>query len=184
MAACDGSRDNSHGNLMFDAQIAAVCREHGIDRILTNDRDFMHFGTLRAQIGPAWRIWFLHEQRRMEVWPGKSAPRRPAQCLGKSCGPAFCDYDARNTRLKPPAYINPVISAFRNDDVNGSTPKGDEFTATNPLYSSCPASCPIFRQNLDFRAEAKRRRQTWSMLPAREVVWNWRRRKLVQTSGK
>ena len=39
---------NSHGNLMFDAQIAAVCQEHGIERILTNDRDFMRFGTLRV----------------------------------------------------------------------------------------------------------------------------------------
>ena len=40
---------NSHGNLMFDVQIAALCREHGIDRILTNDSDFMRFGTLRVQ---------------------------------------------------------------------------------------------------------------------------------------
>ena len=40
---------DSHGNLMFDAQIAAVCREHGIDGILTNDCDFERFGTLRVQ---------------------------------------------------------------------------------------------------------------------------------------
>ena len=33
---------------MLNAQIVAVCREHGIDRILTNDRDFMCFGTLRV----------------------------------------------------------------------------------------------------------------------------------------
>ena len=31
------------GNLVFDAQIAAVCREHGVDRILTEDRDFGRF---------------------------------------------------------------------------------------------------------------------------------------------
>ena len=37
---------DSHGNLMFDAQIAAVCREHGIDGILTNDSDFARFDAL------------------------------------------------------------------------------------------------------------------------------------------
>jgi uncharacterized protein len=31
------------GNLVFDAQIAAVCREHGVDRILTEDLDFKRF---------------------------------------------------------------------------------------------------------------------------------------------
>ncbi len=35
------------GNLAFDAQIAAVCLEHGADRILTTDRDFRRFGRLR-----------------------------------------------------------------------------------------------------------------------------------------
>ena len=40
---------DSHGNLMFDAQIAAVCREHGIDGILTNDRDFERFGALHVE---------------------------------------------------------------------------------------------------------------------------------------
>ena len=40
---------DSYGNLMFDAQIAAVCREHGIDGILTNDRDFARFGALHVQ---------------------------------------------------------------------------------------------------------------------------------------
>ena len=40
---------DSHGNLMFDAQIAAVCREHGIDGILTNDSDFERFGALHVQ---------------------------------------------------------------------------------------------------------------------------------------
>jgi uncharacterized protein len=35
------------GNLAFDAQIAAVCREHGIDQLLTADRDFARFGGLR-----------------------------------------------------------------------------------------------------------------------------------------
>jgi uncharacterized protein len=34
---------NCTGNLVFDAQIAAVCREHGIERLLTEDRDFNRF---------------------------------------------------------------------------------------------------------------------------------------------
>ena len=37
------------GNLVFDAQIAALCREHGIQSILTNDRDFERFGNLNVQ---------------------------------------------------------------------------------------------------------------------------------------
>ena len=36
------------GNLMFDAQIVALCREHGIAEILTNDHDFERFD--RVQI--------------------------------------------------------------------------------------------------------------------------------------
>lgn len=40
---------DSHGNLMFDAQIAAVCREHGIETILTNDSDFERFSALHVQ---------------------------------------------------------------------------------------------------------------------------------------
>ena len=31
------------GNLVFDAQIAALCRENGIRRLLTEDRDFLRF---------------------------------------------------------------------------------------------------------------------------------------------
>ncbi len=31
------------GNLVFDAQIVAVCREHGVSRLLTEDRDFHRF---------------------------------------------------------------------------------------------------------------------------------------------
>ena len=31
------------GNLAFDAQIAAVCSEHGVSQILTADRDFSRF---------------------------------------------------------------------------------------------------------------------------------------------
>ena len=34
---------------MFDAQIAAVCREHGIERILTDDSDFERFSALHVQ---------------------------------------------------------------------------------------------------------------------------------------
>jgi uncharacterized protein len=31
------------GNLAFDAQIVAVCREHGVSELLTEDRDFSRF---------------------------------------------------------------------------------------------------------------------------------------------
>ena len=34
---------DARGNLVFDAQIVALCREHGIARVLTNDRDFERF---------------------------------------------------------------------------------------------------------------------------------------------
>ena len=34
------------GNLVFDAQIAALCREHGVDRLLSDDRDFRRFPAL------------------------------------------------------------------------------------------------------------------------------------------
>lgn len=40
---------DSHGNLLFDSQIAAVCREYGIERILTNDSDFERFSALHVQ---------------------------------------------------------------------------------------------------------------------------------------
>jgi hypothetical protein len=36
------------GNLVFDAQIAAVCREHGVERLLTEDRDFSRFTFLKV----------------------------------------------------------------------------------------------------------------------------------------
>jgi len=35
---------DARGNLVFDAQIVALCREHGISSVLTNDRDFERFG--------------------------------------------------------------------------------------------------------------------------------------------
>jgi toxin-antitoxin system PIN domain toxin len=34
------------GNLVFDAQIAAVCRENGVSRLLTEDRDFARFADI------------------------------------------------------------------------------------------------------------------------------------------
>ena len=36
------------GNLVFDAQIAALCAEHGVNDILTNDSDFWRFKGLRV----------------------------------------------------------------------------------------------------------------------------------------
>jgi len=38
----------ARGNLAFDAQIAALCRENGVDQILTADRDFARFKELRV----------------------------------------------------------------------------------------------------------------------------------------
>jgi toxin-antitoxin system PIN domain toxin len=34
---------NAQGNLACDAQVVAVCREHGVTEILTEDRDFARF---------------------------------------------------------------------------------------------------------------------------------------------
>ena len=34
------------GNRVFDAQIAAVCLEYGVDMLLTEDRDFARFRAL------------------------------------------------------------------------------------------------------------------------------------------
>ena len=39
----------AHGNLIFGPQIADLCQERGIDTILTNDRGFDRFKTLRIQ---------------------------------------------------------------------------------------------------------------------------------------
>jgi predicted nucleic acid-binding protein len=36
------------GNLIFDARIVALCREHGVTEILTGDRDFLRFRGLKA----------------------------------------------------------------------------------------------------------------------------------------
>lgn len=38
---------DARGNLVFDAQIAALCREHGCNRLLTLDRDFARFRNLK-----------------------------------------------------------------------------------------------------------------------------------------
>jgi toxin-antitoxin system PIN domain toxin len=37
------------GNLVFDAQLAAVCRESGVSALLTEDRDFDRFAGLRTE---------------------------------------------------------------------------------------------------------------------------------------
>ena len=37
------------GNLVFDAQIAAVCLEHGVRTLLTEDRDFTRFRSLQTR---------------------------------------------------------------------------------------------------------------------------------------
>ncbi len=40
---------NASGNLVFDAQIAAVCLEYGATTVLTEDRDFTRFAGITAQ---------------------------------------------------------------------------------------------------------------------------------------
>jgi len=42
-------RTGATGNLVFDAQIAALCLESGVTTLLTDDRDFDRFPGLRAQ---------------------------------------------------------------------------------------------------------------------------------------
>lgn len=37
------------GNLVFDAQLAALCRETGVSALLTEDRDFARFPGLRTE---------------------------------------------------------------------------------------------------------------------------------------
>ena len=37
------------GNLIFDAQIVALCRECGVTALLTEDRDFDRFGDLHVE---------------------------------------------------------------------------------------------------------------------------------------
>ena len=41
---------DARGNLVFDAQIAALCREHGIATILTRDQDFKRFDGLQVRV--------------------------------------------------------------------------------------------------------------------------------------
>lgn len=38
---------DARGDMAFDAQIAAVCLENGVDRLLTTDRDFSRFPAVR-----------------------------------------------------------------------------------------------------------------------------------------
>lgn len=43
-------RADARGNLVFDAQIAALCREHGVSTIITRDQDFYRFEPLRVRL--------------------------------------------------------------------------------------------------------------------------------------
>lgn len=43
-------RADARGHLIFDAQIAALCEEHGISTILTADRDFLRFPGLEVRL--------------------------------------------------------------------------------------------------------------------------------------
>lgn len=40
------------GNLLFDAQIAALCMEHGVSVLMTEDRDFARFQSSRFKFSP------------------------------------------------------------------------------------------------------------------------------------
>jgi toxin-antitoxin system PIN domain toxin len=40
---------NAKGNILYDAQIVAVCREHGVREILSEDRDFCRFEGITLQ---------------------------------------------------------------------------------------------------------------------------------------
>lgn len=42
------ARSGVRGNLVFDAQIAAVCLEHGATTLLTEDRDFTRFPGIKV----------------------------------------------------------------------------------------------------------------------------------------
>jgi len=42
------SEGSAAGNLVFDAQVAALCREAGVSALLTEDRDFDRFPGLRT----------------------------------------------------------------------------------------------------------------------------------------
>ena len=49
LLAESAKRADARGNLMFDAQIAALCQENGVDAIVTNDRDFERFQALEVR---------------------------------------------------------------------------------------------------------------------------------------
>lgn len=41
---------SARGALLADAVIVALCREHGVDTILTDDRDFLRFPGIRVEL--------------------------------------------------------------------------------------------------------------------------------------
>ncbi len=49
------SASGARGNLVMDAQIAAVCLEHGGTTILTEDRDFLRFDGISVRRLPVER---------------------------------------------------------------------------------------------------------------------------------
>lgn len=44
------TRTQVAGNLVFDAQIAASCLEHGVRTLISNDRDFARFPEIERSI--------------------------------------------------------------------------------------------------------------------------------------
>lgn len=39
---------NATGNMIVDAAIVALCREHGVDELMTADKDFHRFSSIRV----------------------------------------------------------------------------------------------------------------------------------------
>lgn len=98
---------DARGNLVFDAQIAALCRQYGITSILTNDHDFERFPRLHALTSGEQREFVLHADesvraRQAKTVAGESRDRAPTAGAG-SC---------RIARSVPMAG-NPVVRCGR-----------------------------------------------------------------------
>ena len=45
--------ESATGNLVIDAQIAGLCMQHGVETIVSEDRDFGRFPSLRLELLPS-----------------------------------------------------------------------------------------------------------------------------------
>ena len=69
---------------MFDSQIVALCREHGIDTVLTNDRDFELFEAVDNSPTQSTRKSRLPDSSRTRSVPGWRRRAKPGSRSG--CG--------------------------------------------------------------------------------------------------